>query len=231
MNRSWLVVALLSVVWAAGCAKPAYVLEPDPTPYVRDDPTEYFLYLPAGYTAERAWPVFVGVHGFGGSGRSCLNLWQASADEEGYILVCPSLADESGGWYVSYGEKVLMMVLQRVRKECHTQKRVFLAGFSAGAEFVQAFVFDQPGLVAGVSVLSSGNYYAPRKQARGIPFLVVIGDEDDPAGLKGARQFSELLQAQGFRVDLHILPGVTHRVSAEAQRLTLDFYREVMAER
>jgi poly(3-hydroxybutyrate) depolymerase len=213
--------------WLAACSSHSYTLTPNPTPYVRDVPTEYYLYLPRDYTSDREWPVFVGIHGFGGDGTNCLEMWQGYADREGFILVCPSLADESGGWYQDKGESTLKEVLQRVREECHTQERVFLAGFSAGATFVQGFAFANPNSAAAVAVLSAGSYYAPNPDARHIPFLVVIGDQDNAASLKGANLFVEALRNAAFSVNLHILPGVPHKVTIEALDLTIELYRQV----
>jgi len=89
-----IIATLMIVTSVAGCSKPSYTLVPNPTPYVRYEPTEYYLYLPANYSSDRAWPVFVGVHGFGGSGLECLSMWQEYADAVEFILVCPSLSDE-----------------------------------------------------------------------------------------------------------------------------------------
>jgi poly(3-hydroxybutyrate) depolymerase len=219
-------ITTLLVVVAIGtaCAGPSYSLAHSPTPYVRDDPTEYYLYLPSNYSPDREWPVFVGIHGFGGSGLGCLSLWQAYADQEGFVLVCPSLADESGGWYQDEGDAVLSRILQQVAQECHVQKRVFLAGFSAGATFVQGFAFAHPDLVAAVATLSAGNYYEPAPQAQGVIFLVVIGDRDNPIGIRGAERFTQALKQSGFSTELHVLPGIGHTVSTEAKELTINLF-------
>lgn len=213
--------------WLAACSSRSYTLTPNPTPYVRDTPTEYYLYLPRDYTPDREWPVFVGIHGFGGDGADCLKMWQAYADEDGFILVCPSLADESGGWYQDVGERTLKEVLQHVREECRTQERVFLAGFSAGATFVQGFAFANPDSVTAVAVLSAGSYYEPNPYARHIPFLVAIGDQDNAASLKGANLFVEALRNNAFSIDLHILPDVAHQITTKAKELTIALYRQV----
>ena len=235
MKQLWkIIVNLIPVLlgllvggWLSACSSRPFTLEHNPTPYYRADPTEYFLYLPSNYTAEKEWPIFVGIHGFGSDGTACLDLWQAYADREEFVLVCPSLGDENGGWYQDEGERTLRAVLKEVKKECRVQNKIFLAGFSAGAQFVQGFAFEYPKSVRGVAVLSSGNYYEPSSGASSVPFLVVIGDQDFPAGLKSAGQFSELLKQAGFVIDLHILPGVKHEISIQAMELTIEFYRKM----
>ncbi len=229
MERMHVVPVLLLLAFTAslaGCGQPNYTLTPNPTPYWEDLPDEYYLYLPPDYTPDRDWPVFVGIHGTGGSGLDCLQLWQEYADREGFLLVCPSLADESGGWYQSEGEAALLGILRRVRQECRTQRRVFLAGFSAGGEFVQGFAFDHPGDVAAVAVLSAGNYMPPTRRAREIPFLVVIGERDRAAGIKNAESFVALLEQEGIPVELRLLPKTGHEVTEEAREMTVEFFRQ-----
>jgi poly(3-hydroxybutyrate) depolymerase len=149
--------SLLVGGWLSACSNRPFKLEHNPTPYYRDKPTEYYLYLPSSYTTEKDWPVFVGIHGFGSDGTSCLDMWQEYADQSGFVLVCPSLGDENGGWYQDAGEMTLREILKEVKQECRVQDKIFLAGFSAGAQFVQGFAFAYPKSVSGVAVLSSGN--------------------------------------------------------------------------
>ena len=224
-SRRCLIVALLVVIIiSTSCASPTYSLTHNSTPYLRDDPTEYYLYLPVDYSPEREWPVFVGIHGFDGSGLDCLSLWQVYADQHGFVLVCPSLAQEGGGWYQDQGDASLSKVLQHVDQECHVQKRIFLAGFSAGATFAQGFALVHPAEVSAVATLSAGSYYEPDPQARSVIFLVVIGDQDNPAGIRGAENFNQALEQGGFSTEFHILPGVGHAVSTEARELTIALF-------
>ncbi len=221
-------IALVIVGSVVSCSTPSYTLTPNPTPYARYEPTAYYLYLPSDYSPNRDWPTFVGIHGTGGSGANCLARWQAYADEEGFVLVCPSLADEGGGWYQEAGERFLKKILKQVKQECRIQKRVFLAGFSAGAEFIQGYALHYPDSVVGVAVLSAGNYYEPSTlRAKEVPFLVVIGDQDNPVGIKSAELFTETLEQKGFSVELRILPDVGHMVTTEAKEMTIEFFRQV----
>ena len=217
-------LVVVNTILLAACSHPTYSLTPNPTPYVRYSPTEYYLFLPSSYVPEMDWPLFVGVHSYGGDGRQCLAMWQDYAESEGFVLVCPSLADENGGWYVDEGEVNLNKIIRQVQKDCRVQKQVFLAGFSAGAEFVQAYAFDHPRSVKAVAVLSSGNYYEPSPASQDIPFLVVIGDQDNPISLQNAQLFSELLEQNDYSVELDVLPGVGHEITPQALELTIRLY-------
>lgn len=196
--------------------------------YRHDQPSEHYLYVPKNYSADREWPLFVGIHGFGGSGLDCWNLWQSYADKEGFILACPSLADTGGGWYQSTGETKLFNVINRVRSEYRVSPREFLVGFSAGAQFVQGFAFNYPQYVSGVSILSAGNYYPPNLNARGVPFLVVIGDRDDPISVQQSQAFAATLSRNGFDVQYEVLPGVGHTVTSRGKELTIALFRKTI---
>jgi len=200
----------------------------DPAKYRHDQPVEYYLYAPGNYSADHEWPLFVGIHGSGGSGLECWNLWQAYADKEGFILLCPSIADAGGGWYQSDGEAKTFSAINQVRANYRVSSREFVVGFSAGAQFVQGFAFKYPQYVSGVSVLSAGNYYTPNLGARGIPFLVVIGDQDDPLGVQGSEIFASSLSRTGFEVQYVVLPGVGHTVTDKGKELTIALFRKTI---
>jgi predicted esterase len=219
-----LLLVVINVAILAACSTPTYSLTANPTPYVRSSPTEYYLFLPSSYSSATERPLFVGIHGSGGDGTQCLEMWQSYAESEGFVLVCPSLADENGGWYAEEGERNLDRILRQVRKECRVQKQAFLAGYSAGAEFVQVYTLDHPGFVKAVAILSSGNYYEPSSASQKTPFLVVIGDQDDPLSIKNAQSFEDLLKRKEYLVELDILPGVKHEIAPQALKLTIALY-------
>src|SRR5512135_103240 len=130
-----LLVAFIGIfAWIALKPRPQPL---DPAQYRHSGVVEYYLYIPQNYTPDRSWPLFVGIHGFGGSGLDCWNWWQSYADREGFILLCPSLGDMDGGWYQDAGEAKLFSALNEVRADYRIGPREFLAGFSAGAEFAQ----------------------------------------------------------------------------------------------
>jgi phospholipase/carboxylesterase len=226
-----LLLLLLAGSFLSACSSNRYTLTYSAEPYYFDSPSPYYLYLPKSYTPEKEWPLFVGIHGFNGDGNYCLGMWQEKADEEGYILVCPSLADESGGWYVEEGEAKLNAVLTDVRRQVHAQKQLFLTGFSAGAEFALNYTLDQPKNVKGVAVLSCNNYFPPWKNSqRGPAYLVIIGDRDQPAGVNGAREFASLLEQEDYNIQFELLPGIGHEFTPQALEDTMIFYEEVMSD-
>jgi dipeptidyl aminopeptidase/acylaminoacyl peptidase len=211
-----------------GCASNSdYVLTPNPTPYYDTSPSEYYLYLPSAYSPEKDWPVLVGVHGYSGDGKQCLDWWQEPAEKAGFVLVCPSFGAGNVEWEFIQNETNLLGILRRVGNEVRVQKKIFLAGFSAGGEFALLFSYSHPNLVQAVSLLSSGNYYEPFKDYKDIRFLVLMGDRDNPVAEQNAASFVEGLQQKGYTVEYEVLPGVGHEVAPEALEKTILFFQEI----
>lgn len=203
-------------------------LPKDPAAYRHAQPVEYYLYVPEDYSAEADWPLFVGIHGAGGSGLDCWTLWQSYAEEEGFILLCPSIPGDGGGFYQDVGERTVWSAVGEVKKEYRVQNRMFMAGFSAGAFFIQGFTYHYPDYVSGLAILSSGVYLNPRLFPLLIPMTVVIGDADHPDAVSASQSFVASLRSYGFDIHYELLPGVGHTPTQKSKDLTIELFRKVM---
>ncbi len=220
-----IIIYLIAILALSGCSE-----TPEPPGYLHNQPSEYYLYLPEGYNDEENLSVFVGVHGFGGSGKDCLTMWQTYAEKEGFVLICPTLADADSGWYQDEGERKVAKIIKQVSRKYKTNKQVFMVGFSAGAQFVQGYANQYAKSVKGVVVLSAGNYYQLVLDTKNIPYLVIIGDKDDAVSIARAQNFVAKREKNGYEVDHLLLPGVGHTVSKEAKEATMELFREVIKE-
>jgi len=225
---AWLMIGLLTAVAVFAWVAVRESTPKDPQQYRHVQPIEYYLYAPENYSADREWPLFIGIHGSGGSGLDCWNLWQPYAEKEGFILLCPSIADAGGGWYQNAGEIAVWNVIGEAKKEYRVGQKMFIAGFSAGAQFVQGFAFNYPQYISGVSVLSAGNYYRASLAAKDISFLVVIGERDQPSSVAQSARFYQALAQNGFDVQYKVLPGVGHAVTKDGVNLTIDLFRKTI---
>jgi predicted esterase len=198
----------------------------NPQQYKHVQPVEYYLYVPKDYSVDKEWPLFVGIHGAGGSGLDCWNLWQSYADKEGFILLCPSIPGDPSGFYQDVGENTVWSAIGEVKKEYHVKSRMFFTGFSAGAYFIQGFTYHYPQYVNGLSVLSAGLYLNPNLFAEVIPMLVVIGDNDNATAVQTSQMFVRDLRQFGFDVNYELMPGVGHAVTKDGVNLTIDLFRK-----
>jgi hypothetical protein len=198
----------------------------DPQQYKHVQPVEYYLYVPEAYSADREWPLFIHVHGAGGSGLECWQLWQSYAEQEGFILLCPSIPGDALGFYQDVGENTVWSAVGEVKKEYSIKKRIFFTGFSAGAFFIQGFNYHYPQYVSGLSILSSGFYIRPNLFPEVIPMVVVIGGQDNADAVKTSQAFVTGLREFGFDIQYEVLTGVGHAVTRDGVNLTIELFRK-----
>lgn len=225
-NLTLSILLLIVALLAAGCGGAASA------EHRYTDPSEYYLYVPEAYSPDVNWPLFIGIHGAGGSGRDCWNTWQKYADSHGFILLCPSLAEERAAWSMSVGEAKVNKILNIIWPQYSIQRKYYMAGISAGAFFIQGYANDYPGVVSGLSIISSGNYFSVgsypqlNESLRSIPILITIGS-NDTTRLPLAQQFAAAMSKERFWYSYHVIEGVGHSMSQEAIDLTLAWFMKV----
>jgi len=224
----WVSIGLLTVAAIFAWVLVENSAPKDPQQYKHVEPVEYYLYVPKTYSADQEWPLFVGIHGAGGSGLDCWNLWQSYADKEGFILLCPSIPGNSSGFYQDVGENTVWSAIGEVKKEYRVRSRMFFTGFSAGAYFIQGFTYHYPQYVNGLSILSAGLYLNPNMFPELIPMLVVIGDNDNATAVQTSQMFVRDLRQFGFDIDYELMPGVGHAITKDGVNLTIDLFRKTI---
>jgi len=194
---------------------------------LKSDPgQEYYVYLPKDFDAERTYWLVVGVHGLGGNGQGALG-WESFADEGQCIVVGPSFKDTFQFPSKGAGEK-MKAILRELAKDYKLQRRIFLTGFSAGAQFAHRFALENPTLVVGCAAHSAGSWGRPSPKARMVPFLVTCGTADtdhDRIGI--AKQFVRELKQNRYKVESKWFDGVGHSFCKEARDLTKELYWSV----
>ena len=99
------------------------------------------LFVPAGYTPIRTWPLLIGLHGGGpggkdgdevvGSGPSAMNFYRREAAKRGYIVVCPTALTAS--WGRPHNEQLVRDVLTELCwRFAIDLDRVYMTGHSMG---------------------------------------------------------------------------------------------------
>lgn len=209
----WFMISVVS-------AQPA-----NPAEHRHTSPVEYYLYVPQAYSDDRIWPLFVGIHGSGGSGLDCWNMWQTYAEKEGFVLLCPSIPGDAGGYYLDVGERTVWSAVNAVQKDYLVSSRMFMAGFSAGAYFIQGFSIHYPNAVSGLAILSSG--YSVKGFPH-VPVLLVIGGADHPESLQVNANLASYLSQSGYDVQYHVLPGIGHWATNETKQLTIELFRKTI---
>jgi len=167
-----LVVLLLAACSArpAVLTSPAAVPNPAPAPV---GPPKYFLYVPPGLPPDKPARLLIAVHGMGGNGPDFGSAFIPLARDHGFILVAPTF--NYGDWYSPANIRVEDIVLGRQliallddaawRSGYDLRPRVFMVGFSRGAQLADRFALFHPDRVAAVASLSAGTYTLPQASA------------------------------------------------------------------
>ncbi len=158
------ICGLLSVAALAASVPAGKIV--DPVKCVADPAQSYALYLPARYSAERAWPVILTFEPLA-RGRLPVERFQAAAEAFGYI-VAASNNSRNGPWEDSMAAARAMTadVLGRFAID---SRRVYLAGMSGGARVALALALGSSE-IAGVVACAAG--YPGGKLYKKVPFPI-----------------------------------------------------------
>jgi poly(3-hydroxybutyrate) depolymerase len=195
--------------------------------YRHVQPVEYYLYVPKAYSADQEWPLFIGMHSIGGNGLDCWYLWQRFAEEEGFILLCPSVP-WTNDYDKSLGETTVWSVITEIKKDYRIQQRMFLNGVLMGGLFAQDFACDYPGYVSGLSLLSTPEYVKHELFSEPIPMLIVIGGKEAEYSVVTSQIFANGLQSRGFDVEYVLLPDTKYAITLDELDWTIDLFRRTI---
>lgn len=142
---------------------------------------DYFLYLPTIEPKKTYWLV-VGAHGNKGTGKGAAGMakWSQRGD---CIVVGPSFPQGFQG-LAEQSDEQLLKLKAKLDKEYHLYPKMFVTGFSAGAQFSHRFGLKHPDAVCGVCANSAGTWSTGAQfgsinpAAAGIPYSISCGEAD-----------------------------------------------------
>ncbi len=165
----------------------------------------FSIAIPEAYDPERAWPVAVSLHGFGGSHIIGEGDWP-----ESFIWVIP-LGRNRGGLYHALSEVDVLEVLEYVRSHWHVDPdRIQLDGCSMGGYGTWTLGSRHPDLFA--SAQSVGGYF-PAGQVENmlnVPLYNLHSLHDRSISITESREPTQRLEEFGGRVVMHEDPGSNH---------------------
>jgi dienelactone hydrolase len=191
---------------------------------LKSDPSqEYYVTLPSEYDAKKQYWLFVGVHGLGGNGKGALG-WAKFADEGQCIVVGPTFKGKYQFPTTSSGVgRNMIAIFKEMSRKHKLQRKLFITGFSAGAQFAHRFTLAAPQLVLACAPHSAGSWSKPSARVRGVPFVVTCG-EDDRERIEIARTFAEQLKRVGCRVTSEWYEGVGHSMCGDCRKITKELF-------
>lgn len=235
MPPNRLALLCFAAVSAAVCCLPALARESH-----RQDAEgrDYWVYTPDRIDEDMTYTLVIGVHPYRGRGQGAggLSGW---AEEYGCIVVGPTY-DSNGYQYLQAGaEQQTLDLIRTLGEEFNLADKVFVAGFSGGAQFAHRFAMKHPEIVAGCAAHSAGTWgtgdydaHEPNPEATGVLFVVSCGEDDTAkmapdvpfSRLDWAKRYAELLEEGGFTYDAQWWPRTGHRQTDGARAMTRDCF-------
>jgi phospholipase/carboxylesterase len=177
----------------------------------------FSVYVPEYYTADRAWPLVMALHGGSGNGRGFLWSWLRDARSRGAILIAPTA---TGSTWALMGEDTdtpnLERILDAVRSRWNVDPaRMLLTGMSDGGTFCYVTGLESASPFTHVAPVAATFHplmaeMADAERLRGLPIHIVHGSLDWMFPVQVARQTSEMLAAAGANVIYRELDDLSH---------------------
>jgi phospholipase/carboxylesterase len=177
----------------------------------------FSLYVPECYTADRAWPLVVALHGGSGNGRNFLWSWLREARSFGAILIAPTA---TGQTWALMGDDTdtpnLTRILDAVRSRWNVDpSRMLLTGMSDGGTFCYVSGLDQASPFSHLAPVASTFHplmaeMADAERLRGLPIFLVHGRLDWMFPVQVARHTKEALSAAGADVTYREIEDLSH---------------------
>jgi phospholipase/carboxylesterase len=192
----------------------------------------FSLYVPEYYTADRAWPLVMALHGGSGNGRGFLWSWLRDARSRGAILIAPTA---TGPTWALMGDDTdtpnLARILDSVRSRWNIDsQRMLLTGMSDGGTFCYVTGFENASPFTHLAPVSATFHplmaeTADAERLRGLPIHIVHGRLDWMFPVQVARQTQQALAAAGADVTYRELDDLSHTYPREMNGPMLDWLR------
>ena len=193
---------------------------------------DYWLQRPSGFDVSRMHWLVVLAHGFRAEGKDILWLRRSLAQFDDCIVVPPSFP-EGFQLLEARADQQLIGLFASLKKKYRLHDKMFVCGFSAGAQFSHRFTMKHPRLVIGCSAHSGGTWGPiANVDARHIPMTLSCGLDDTELSSLGqplsraqaAHRYFDLLARKGFHVKARLWHGVGHATSPATEASIAECY-------
>ncbi len=180
--------------------------------------TSYFVHIPDGYEARRAYPLILAISP-GDGGRDMFGTFQKAAQTYDLFFACPDQAGNSANLAIRGQKAVDTLADVRARYNIDP-KQIYVTGFSGGGRMSTAMVYAFPGLFAGhmpIGGIDFNGKLAPLKTTLG--HYIFAGEKcfNRPESEAALKTF----QDAGVPAALLIGPGLEHAAATPDQGLKM----------
>ena len=186
----------------------------------------YYLYVPSTVKPGSPVPLIVMLHGSGRVGLSLVEKWKDLAKKENFIIAGPDSSNSQGWGMPQDGPDFLRDLVEELKKKYPINpRRVYLFGHSAGAIFALEISLMESEYFAATAVhagaLPPDDRDLIQMAKRKIPMFIQVGDSDQSFPLKAVRATRDLLNQNGFSVEVTEIPKHDHWYYELAPKINL----------
>ena len=170
---------------------------------LRNASQTYALYLPAGYTPDRRWPILYALDP-GARGVMPVQRFREAAEQYGYILAGSNNARNGPVKIVQ--DAVNALLEDTGARISIDPERIYLAGFSGGARGAILAALAAKGKIAGIVAFGAGSP-ADIGPARSIPFSLYLAAGIEDFNHPELRDLSRMLETLGVPGEFETFSG------------------------
>jgi predicted esterase len=187
--------------------------------------------LPEDYDSLQTYPLFIALHGYGGTPFDFKKDMIQSLTEKRYIYVCPYGTEVRGLTSFSWGdvekcEKKILSEITNIRSKYSVDTtKIVLLGYSQGGYRAFSVGLAHADLFTGIIVVAGGfveeevKEYLPLLRTESIKVYMAIGEKDKEERVASNKKAKEILEEHGVPAHLEIFPEVGHAFPGEQEEV------------
>lgn len=162
------------------------------------------------------------------------SLWIEFADKNKFVILTPAFRFNQSDWEQQksyqypdvWSGEALIKILDTITFDI--PYKLYMIGFSAGAQFVHKFALLYPNITEAVFAHAAGGYEYPYKYIR-TRFIVSVGANDNQR-IDNAKRFHQLCIDNTIDCELKIYPNLGHDFNSEQINAALNFFEKIKNE-
>lgn len=199
---------------------------------------EYFYYIPQSViqNKQQRHPYLIMVPGLNSRGQDFVTQpFKDFAKREGFVIIAPSFMEDVKNWAsktsyqypAAWSGKALNDILNSFdSKQGMMPSRIYMLGFSAGAQFVSRYALLYPDYVTACAFNAAGGTDDPLKY-QATKFYIAVGTQDGGDRKQIAQNFYNLAKQQGIDVTYKQYENVGHELSDQEINDELTFFSTI----
>lgn len=197
---------------------------------------KYYYYIPKSIVKNSAAPYLIMVPGLNCSGQDFVTQqFKDFAKREGFVIISPSFMEDDKNFdnQTSYqfprawSGQALNDILNSFNSGHNMRpSRIYMLGFSAGAQFVSRYAMLYPDYVTACAFNAPGGTDDPLKY-QATKFYVAVGNQDEDVRKHTAQNFCNLAQNKGIDVTFKEYENLPHQLSQDEINDELAFFHKV----